>query len=641
MKKITISIFTGGSGNTELIKLLSKIRNVELNLIINGYDDGKSTKYLRNTFKGMLGPSDFRKNTVNLLNTYDHNYVSFKYILEHRFKNFTEFNIFKKNLKNNKFKNIEKLKRFSFDKLYEFKKIFNLLNNKKFEKKNFKDVSLGNLLFCCYYIKYKKFNLSLYKFTDFFNLKKKIHNVTNGKNLYLHCLSQTGNILNEEDKIIENNEKHSFEEIYLLKKKLSKFQIKVLNKKPLELKKKFLNKLNFNPEPSSQAIKSIKKSDIIIYGPGTQYSSLFPSYLTKKIGKTLSLVKGKKFFIMNIFKDNDIINITQKNVFDKFEYFLSKGNSKKLKNICDFIISHKIDMDDVNNKNYDDYLINNLDIKQKKVIYLDWEKTSGQHMPNLLIKNIFKFSKKNYDNNDLEPNSVSIILPCLNEGKILRKALNKINKLNLSNDNIFLEFIFIDGGSNDNSLQIAKSFNKLKIYSLKNKGRGLAIDFGIKKAKGDIIALFPTDNEYEVSDLELMIKKILNTNEKIIFGSRLIKCTNLSNQIKKVYKKNYFGYIISKYGGLFVSILMLLFYNRFITDPFSTVKIFNAKIIKNLKINSTGVNYDIEQTIKLIKKNIYIHEHPVKFIGRNFSDGKKITIKDGFSCVYTLLKNKI
>ena len=146
---------------------------------------------------------------------------------------------------------------------------------------------------------------------------------------------------------------------------------------------------------------------------------------------------------------------------------------------------------------------------------------------------------------------------------------------------------------------------KLKIYSLKNKGRGYVINYGIKKAKGDVIAVFPTDNEYEVSDLEIMIKNIINSKEKIIYGSRLIKCTNLSNQIKKVYKNNYFGYIISKYGGLLVSILMLLLYNRFISDPFTTVKVFNAKIIKNLKINSSGVNYDIEQCIKLIKKYLY------------------------------------
>ena len=262
-------------------------------------------------------------------------------------------------------------------------------------------------------------------------------------------------------------------------------------------------------------------------------------------------------------------------------------------------------------------------------------------MPNLLIKNILKFSKKSYNNIHLESNSVSIILPCLNEEKILRKALNKINKIYLSNKNIFLEFIFVDGGSKDNSLKIAKSFKKLKIYSLKNKGRGYAINYGIKKAKGDVIAVFPTDNEYEVSDLEIMIKNIINSKEKIIYGSRLIKCTNLSNQIKKVYKNNYFGYIISKYGGLLVSILMLLLYNRFISDPFTTVKVFNAKIIKNLKINSSGVDYDMEQCVKLIKKNIYINEYPVKFIGRNFNNGKKITIKDGLSCVYTLLKYKI
>ena len=122
MKKIKISIFTGGSGNTELIKILNKIKNIELNLIINGYDDGKSTKYLRNLFKGMLGPSDFRKNTINLLDITDHNYVPFEYILKYRFKNFSEFSIFKKNLKINKFKNIEKLKRLSIDKLELFKK---------------------------------------------------------------------------------------------------------------------------------------------------------------------------------------------------------------------------------------------------------------------------------------------------------------------------------------------------------------------------------------------------------------------------------------------------------------------------------------------------------------------------------------
>ena len=47
-------------------------------------------------------------------------------------------------------------------------------------------------------------------------------------------------------------------------------------------------------------------SDIIIYGPGTQYSSLFPSYLTKDIREKIIKSKAKKFLITNIFLDNDI-----------------------------------------------------------------------------------------------------------------------------------------------------------------------------------------------------------------------------------------------------------------------------------------------------------------------------------------------
>ena len=71
MKKINISIFTGGSGNIELARNLcelnKKTNNIYLNFIINGYDDGKSTGFLRTIVPEMLGPSDFRKNCSNLI----------------------------------------------------------------------------------------------------------------------------------------------------------------------------------------------------------------------------------------------------------------------------------------------------------------------------------------------------------------------------------------------------------------------------------------------------------------------------------------------------------------------------------------------------------------------------------------------
>ena len=66
MKKINITIFTGGSGCIEVIGALNNLNaktdKVQLNLIVNGYDDGKSTGLIRDIIPGILGPSDFRKN---------------------------------------------------------------------------------------------------------------------------------------------------------------------------------------------------------------------------------------------------------------------------------------------------------------------------------------------------------------------------------------------------------------------------------------------------------------------------------------------------------------------------------------------------------------------------------------------------
>ena len=61
-KKIKFAIFCGGTGSVELINLINKCDFIEPRLIINRYDDGKSTKLIRSLIGNFLGPSDFRKN---------------------------------------------------------------------------------------------------------------------------------------------------------------------------------------------------------------------------------------------------------------------------------------------------------------------------------------------------------------------------------------------------------------------------------------------------------------------------------------------------------------------------------------------------------------------------------------------------
>ena len=105
----------------------------------------------------------------------------------------------------------------------------------------------------------------------------------------------------------------------------------------------------------------LKKSDIIIYGPGTIHSSLLPSYLTKNL--VLNIVKSKacKILISNIGKDKDMLFEDTDNIIKKTFFYLNqknKYNFKKIKLVNYFFIN-KFDKDDLNNK----YLKNYLELK--------------------------------------------------------------------------------------------------------------------------------------------------------------------------------------------------------------------------------------------------------------------------------------
>ena len=95
MKNLKITLFAGGSGNSRLINIISKIKNIDIKIIVNCYDDGKSTGRLRELVDGMLGPSDVRKNLSSLLDDNDSFEKKLKFINDYRFKKIKLTNIIK------------------------------------------------------------------------------------------------------------------------------------------------------------------------------------------------------------------------------------------------------------------------------------------------------------------------------------------------------------------------------------------------------------------------------------------------------------------------------------------------------------------------------------------------------------------
>ena len=88
---------------------------------------------------------------------------------------------------------------------------------------------------------------------------------------------------------------------------------------------------------------------------------------------------------------------------------------------------------------------------------------------------------------------VSIITPSYNQGRFIRQTIESV--LNQKYPNI--EYIIVDGGSSDNTLEIIKEYEgKIKWISEKDNGQSDAINKGFSMANGEIIAWLNSDDIY-------------------------------------------------------------------------------------------------------------------------------------------------
>lgn len=99
---------------------------------------------------------------------------------------------------------------------------------------------------------------------------------------------------------------------------------------------------------------------------------------------------------------------------------------------------------------------------------------------------------------------VSIITPSLNQGEYIRQAIASVFAQDYPN----IEYIVMDGGSTDDTVEILKLKKKPRFYweSKKDKGQADAINKGLRRAKGELVGYLNSDDYYVHGAISAVVK---------------------------------------------------------------------------------------------------------------------------------------
>jgi len=220
---------------------------------------------------------------------------------------------------------------------------------------------------------------------------------------------------------------------------------------------------------------------------------------------------------------------------------------------------------------------------------------------------------------------LSVIIPIYNEVESIEEILKRVQETERA-----WEILLVDDGSNDGTRDLLKEMDGKGsvrvILKEKNEGKGSAVTIGIREAKGEVLLIQDADLEYDPRDYPTILKPIEEGIADVVYGSRFL------GGPRRVVM---FWHMVANYLLTFMTNIL---YNTILSDMETGYKVFRKEVVEGMTIHAKRFDFEPEFTAKILKRKYRIFEVPITFNPRDYSEGKKIKLKDAFEAVWTLLK---
>ena len=218
---------------------------------------------------------------------------------------------------------------------------------------------------------------------------------------------------------------------------------------------------------------------------------------------------------------------------------------------------------------------------------------------------------------------LSVIIPAYNEAETIREIVERVKQVDVEK-----EIIVVDDGSTDGTTKILESLQSpgvMTAFHERNQGKGAAIRTGVERATGDYVIIQDADLEYDPHEYPILLAPLLGGKADVVYGSRF------KGKLERMSPVQWLG-------NRFLTLTTNLLYGTALSDMETCYKVIPTRILKDIKLESQGFEFEPEITAKLLRRGYRILEIPISYVGRSSNEGKKIGWRHGWPALRALVK---
>ncbi len=223
--------------------------------------------------------------------------------------------------------------------------------------------------------------------------------------------------------------------------------------------------------------------------------------------------------------------------------------------------------------------------------------------------------------------TLSVVIPAYNEINTAETLLRRVRDVPLK-----LEIIVVDDGSTDGTRDLLQKLEgegliDILVFHEVNRGKGAALQTGFKRATGDVTVVQDADLEYDPFEFPLLLHPILSKKADAVYGSRFLGGP---------HRVLLFWHSV---GNTVLTLLSNMLTDLNLTDMETCYKMVRTELLQSLPLSAQRFGIEPELTARLAQAHARIYELPVSYNGRSYSEGKKISWKDGFAALWYIFRS--